>query len=89
MHNRRSGAYRGSLRARYLRARKKEKGVILDEFTNTNGSNRDYASCLLFRADTHTSHAQFVIRVPTTTMRQKSPRWNTWGSCWMACARSC
>ncbi len=38
-----SRAYLRSLQARYLQARKKEKGVILDEFTKTTGANRDYA----------------------------------------------
>ncbi len=47
MHNRPSRVYLRSLQARYLKARKKEKGVILDEFTKTTGSNRDYGSRLL------------------------------------------
>ncbi len=47
MHNRPSRAYLRSLQARYRKAQKKEKGVILDEFTKTTGANRDYARRLL------------------------------------------
>jgi hypothetical protein len=47
MDNRPSRAYLRSLQTRYRRARKKAKGVILDEFTRTTGCNRDYAIRLL------------------------------------------
>lgn len=47
MRNRPSRAYLRSLQARYLKARKKQKSVMLDEFTQTTGANRDYASRLL------------------------------------------
>jgi hypothetical protein len=41
MDNRPSRAYLRSLQTRYRRARKKAKEVILDEFTQTTGYNRD------------------------------------------------
>ncbi len=47
MNHRPSLPYVRSLQARYARARKKAKGVILDEFTQTTGCNRDYAIRLL------------------------------------------
>jgi len=47
MDNRPSRAYLRSLQARYRRARKKAKGVILNEFTKTTGCHRDYAIRLL------------------------------------------
>ena len=39
--------YLKQLRARYNRATKKEKTVILDEYVKTTGRNRTYASALL------------------------------------------
>ncbi len=56
MRNRPSRAYLRSLQARYFKARKKEKGVILDEFTKTTGSNRDYASRLLHGRYEYATH---------------------------------
>lgn len=47
MDNRPSRAYLRSLQARYRRARKKTKGIILDEFTQTTGCDRDDAIRLL------------------------------------------
>jgi hypothetical protein len=47
MDNRPSRAYLRSLQARYHRAHKKAKGVILNEFTQTTGCHRDYAIRLL------------------------------------------
>ncbi len=47
MDNRPSRAYLRSLQARYRRAHKKAKGVILNEFTQTTGCHRDYAIRLL------------------------------------------
>ncbi len=47
MDNRPSRAYLHSLQTRYRRARKKTKGVILNEFTQTTGCHRDYAIRLL------------------------------------------
>ena len=47
MDNRPSRAYLRSLQTRYRRALRKAKGVILDEFTQTTGYNRDYAIRLL------------------------------------------
>ena len=47
MNNRPSRPYLRSLQTRYARARKKAKGIILDEFTQTTGCNRDYAIRLL------------------------------------------
>lgn len=47
MDSRPSRAYLRSLQTRYRRAGKKAKGVILDEFTQTTGCNRDYAIRLL------------------------------------------
>ena len=47
MNHRPSLTYLRSLQTRYARARKKAKGVILDEFTQTTGCNRDYAIRLL------------------------------------------
>ncbi len=55
MDNRPSRAYLRSLQARYRRARKKAKGVILDEFTQTTGCNRDYAIRLLRGDYTYTT----------------------------------
>jgi len=47
MDNRPSRPYVRALQSRYVRAHKKAKGVILDEFTQTTGCNRDYAIRLL------------------------------------------
>jgi len=47
MNNRPSRPYLRSLQTRYVCACKKAKGVILDEFTQTTGCNRDYAIRLL------------------------------------------
>lgn len=47
MDNRPSRAYLRSLQTRYRRARKKAKGVMLDEFVQTTGYHRDYAIRLL------------------------------------------
>ena len=47
MDNRPSRAYLRSLQTRYRGARKKAKGVMLNEFTQTTGYNRDYAIRLL------------------------------------------
>jgi hypothetical protein len=55
MDNRPSRSYLRSLQARYARARKKGKGVILDEFTQTSGCNRDYAIRLLRGDYTYTA----------------------------------
>ncbi len=55
MNNRPSRPYVRSLQARYARARKKAKGVILDEFTQTTGCNRDYAIRLLRGDYTYTT----------------------------------
>lgn len=55
MDNRPSRAYLRSLQARYRRARKKAKGVILNEFTQTTGCNRDYAIRLLCGEYTYTT----------------------------------
>jgi hypothetical protein len=55
MDNRPSRVYLRSLQARYARARKKGKGVILDEFTQTAGCNRDYAIRLLRGDYTYTT----------------------------------
>ena len=55
MDNRPSRAYLRALQARYRRARKKGKGVILDEFTQTSGCNRDYAIRLLRGDYTYTT----------------------------------
>ena len=43
MDNRPAQAYLRSLQSRYARARKKDKGVMLDEFTKTSRCNRDHA----------------------------------------------
>lgn len=43
MDNRPAHAYLRSLQARYARARKRDKGVMLDEFTKTTHGNRDHA----------------------------------------------
>ena len=61
MDNRPSRAYLRSLQTRYRRARKKAKGVMLNEFTQTTGYNRDYAIRLL-RGDV--SYATKPIRHP-------------------------
>jgi hypothetical protein len=61
MDNRPSRAYLRSLQARYRRARKKAKGVMLDEFTQTTGYHRDYAIRLL-RGDV--TYAAKPIRHP-------------------------
>ncbi len=55
MDSRPSRAYLRSLQARYRRALKKAKGVILDEFTQTTGCNRDYAIRLLRGDYTYTT----------------------------------
>jgi hypothetical protein len=55
MDNRPSRAYLRSLQSRYHRARKKAKGVILGEFTQTTGCNRDYAIRLLRGDYTYTA----------------------------------
>ena len=55
MDNRPSRAYLRSLQVRYRRARKKGKGVILDEFTQTSGCHRDYAIRLLRGDYTYTT----------------------------------
>jgi hypothetical protein len=55
MDNRPSRSYLRSLQARYVRAHKKGKGVILDEFTQTSGCNRDYAIRLLRGDYTYTA----------------------------------
>lgn len=55
MDNRPSRAYLRSLQARYRRARKKAKAVILGEFTQTTGCHRDYASRLLRGEYTYTA----------------------------------
>jgi len=55
MDNRPSRAYLRSLESRYRRARKKAKGVMLDEFTQTTGCNRDYAIRLLRGDYTYTA----------------------------------
>ena len=55
MDNRPSRVYLRSLQARYVRARKKDKGVILNEFTQTAGCNRDYAMRLLRGDYTYTT----------------------------------
>ncbi len=47
MEHRPSRSYLRSLQARYAKANKKQKGVMLDEFTQTTGCNRDYAIRLL------------------------------------------
>lgn len=47
MDNRPSRAYLRSLQTRYRGARKKAKGVMLNEFTQATGYNRDYAIRLL------------------------------------------
>lgn len=55
MDNRPSRVYLRSLQSRYTRARKKGKGVILEEFTQTAGCNRDYAIRLLRGDYTYTT----------------------------------
>ncbi len=55
MDHRPSRAYLRSLQARYRRAGKKAKGVILDEFTQTSGCDRDYAIRLLRGDYTYTT----------------------------------
>ena len=55
MDNRPSRSYLRSLQARYARAHKKGKGVILEEFTQTSGCNRDYAIRLLRGQYTYTA----------------------------------
>ncbi len=55
MDNRPSRGYLRSLQARYRRANKKGKGVILDEFTQTSGCHRDYAIRLLRGDYTYTT----------------------------------
>jgi hypothetical protein len=55
MDSRPSRAYLRSLQTRYRRAGKKAKGVILDEFTQTTGCNRDYAIRLLRGDFTYTA----------------------------------
>lgn len=47
MEHRPSRPYLRSLQTRYAKANKKKKGVMLDEFTQTTGCNRDYAIRLL------------------------------------------
>ncbi len=47
MEHRPSRDYLAALQARYRKASKKEKGIILDEFTQTTGCHRDYAIRLL------------------------------------------
>ena len=39
--------YTEAVQGRYLRAAKKEKGRILDEFTSVTGYHRKAAACLL------------------------------------------
>ena len=55
MDSRPSRAYLRSLQSRYRKARKKAKGVILNEFTQTTGCNRDYAIRLLRGDYTYTT----------------------------------
>ncbi len=43
--------YTEAVRGRYLRASKKEKGKMLDEFTEVVGCHRKAASCLLRRTN--------------------------------------
>jgi len=50
-----SEVYLSSLKLRYKQARKKEKAVILDEFTKTTGHERKYAIKLLRGWYTHTT----------------------------------
>jgi hypothetical protein len=55
MNNRPSRPYLRSLQTRYVCARKKAKGVMLNEFTQTTGCNRDYAIRLLRGDYTYTT----------------------------------
>lgn len=50
-----SEVYLSSLKKRYSQARKKEKAIILDEFTKTTGHERKYAIKLLKGWYTHTT----------------------------------
>jgi hypothetical protein len=53
---------------RYLRARKKEKGVMLQEFCATTGYSPPYAACLL-----HTYAKRVVLRGVTLVPTRPSP----------------
>lgn len=87
MDHRPSPAYLRSLQARYRRASKKAKGVILDEFTQTSGCDRDYAIRLLRGDYTYTTKP---IRHPRATTRPKMRRrWNICPSCWIGCVPNC
>jgi hypothetical protein len=87
MNNRPSHPYVHSLQTRYARARKKAKGVILDEFTQTTGCNRDYAIRLL-RGDY--TYATKPIRRPRAITQPKMPLpLNTFQICSIGCVPNC
>lgn len=56
MNHRPSRDYLQALQKRYAKAGRKEKGIILNEFTQTTGYHRDYAIRLLRGDYTYTTH---------------------------------